>query len=217
MSIDSTAPLTSPPTDEPGAPLPELGLRVLLIDDGAHRVQLIREELVRRGCEVVGVIEQATLIHDCVLRLKPDVVIVDSESPTRDTLENLATLSAQLPHPVVMFSEDASSAPMHRALKAGVSAYVVAGLQPERLASVLQVAIARFEQDLALRQELSRAQAQLSARKGIERAKGILMSELGLDEDAAYKRLRRLAMDRGQALAEVAERIIDAQSLLRPG
>jgi len=193
------------------------GLRVLLIDDGANRVALIREELARMGCEVVGVIEQATLIHDCVQRLQPDVVIVDSESPTRDTLENLATLNERLPRPVVVFSEDASGDPMRRALKAGVSAYVVAGLHPERLAPVLQVAIARFEQDLALRQELDKAQAQLAARKSIERAKGILMSEMGLDEDAAFKRMRRLAMDRGVPLAEVAERIIDAQNLLRPG
>ena len=192
-------------------------LRVLLIDDGAHRVDLILQELARQGCHVVGVIEQATLIHDCVLRLKPDVVIVDSESPTRDTLENLAALNAQMPRPVVVFSEDAADDPMRAALKAGVSAYVVAGLQAERLAPVLQVAIARFEQDLALRQELTKAQAQLSARKNIERAKGILMTEMGLDEDAAYKRLRKLAMDRGVRLAEVAERIIDAQSLLRPG
>lgn len=191
-------------------------LRVLLIDDGAHRVELLRDELVRQGCEVVGLIEQAALIHDCVLRLQPDVVIVDSESPTRDTMENLATLSATLPRPVVVFAEDPADDPMRRALRAGVSAYVVAGLQPERLAPVLQVAIARFEQDLALRQQLGRAQAQLSARKSIERAKGILMSELGLDEDAAYKRMRRVAMDRGQPLAAVAERIIEAAELLRP-
>ncbi|MCX2862945.1 ANTAR domain-containing protein [Paucibacter sp. PLA-PC-4] len=201
----------SPPPDTPTP-----GLRVLLIDDGAHRVDLIQQELARQGCDVVGVIDSATLIHDCVLRLKPDVVIVDSESPTRDTMENLATLNAQMPRPVVVFSEDGSDDPMRRALKAGVSAYVVAGLRPDRLAPVLQVAIARFEQDLALRQELDKAHAQLSARKLIERAKGILMSEAGLDEDAAYKRLRRLAMDRGVPLAEVAERVIDAQNLLRP-
>ena len=200
----------------PDTPLYAPGLRVLLIDDGAHRVDLIQQELARQGCDVVGVIDSATLIHDCVLRLKPDVVIVDSESPTRDTMENLATLNAQMPRPVVMFSEDAGDDPMRRALKAGVSAYVVAGLRPERLAPVLQVAIARFEQDLALRRQLDKAQAQLSARKLIERAKGILMSEQGLDEDAAYKRLRRLAMDRGVPLAEVAERVIDAQNLLRP-
>lgn len=201
----------------PGLPPGAAGLRVLLIDDGAHRVQLIREELTLQGCEVVGVIEQATLIHDCVAQLKPDVVIVDSESPTRDTLENLAALNETLPRPVVVFSEDASDDPMRRALKAGVSAYVVAGLRAERLAPVLQVAIARFEQDHALRGELQRAQAQLGERKLIDRAKRILMQGAALDEDAAYKRLRRLAMDRSETLATVARRVVDAHALLHPG
>lgn len=190
------------------------GLRVLLIDDGAHRVDLLRDELARQGCEVVGVIEQATLIHDCVVRLRPDVVIVDADSPTRDTLENLATLSERMPRPVVVFAEDEDQGPMRRAIQAGVSAYVVADLQTQRLAPVLQVAIARFEQDLAMREELSKAQQQLAARKDVDRAKGILMREMGLDEDQAYQRLRKLAMDRGEPLALVARRVIEAQSLL---
>lgn len=192
------------------------GIRVLLIEDGVASPQLLRQELQQLGCEVLGTVDSAALIHDCVQRLQPDVVIVNAESPTRDTLENLAALNDALPRPVVVFAEDPADAPMRRALQAGVSAYVVAGLQPQRLAPVLQVAIARFEQDLALRQELDRAQARLAARKTIERAKGILMQEAGLDEDAAYQRLRKLAMDRKLPMAELAARIIEAQSLLRP-
>jgi len=161
------------------------------------------------------VIASATLIHDVVQQLQPDVVIVDSESPTRDTLENLATLSAHNPRPVVVFTDDDSRAPMQRALRAGVSAYVIAGLQTERLEPVLQVAIARFEQEAALRAQLNKAEQQLAGRKLIERAKGVLMAEAGLDEDAAYKRLRKLAMDRGKRLADVAQSVIDAQELLR--
>jgi two-component system, response regulator / RNA-binding antiterminator len=189
-------------------------LRVLLIDDGAHRTGLIRDELARQGCEVVGVIEQATLIHDCVLRLQPDVVIVDSESPTRDTLEHLALLGSRNPRPVVVFSEDDAEDPMRLALKAGVSAYVVAGLQPERLQPVLKVAIARYEQEAELRAQLVDANAQLSHRKTIERAKGLLMKSAGLDEDAAFTRLRKLAMDKGLKLHEVAAKVIEAHELL---
>ena len=190
-------------------------LRVLLIDDGARHIQPIRDELVRQGHEVVGVIASATLIHDVVQQLQPDVVIVDTESPTRDTLENLATLSAHNPRPVVVFTDDDSRGPMQRALRAGVSAYVIAGLQTERLEPVLQVAIARFEQEAALRAQLDKAEQQLAGRKVIERAKGVLMAEAGLDEDAAYKRLRKLAMDRGKRLSDVAQSVIDAQELLR--
>ncbi|MEO7335339.1 MAG: ANTAR domain-containing protein [Caldimonas sp.] len=191
-------------------------LRVLLIDDGAQHIQPIRAELTRQGHEVVGVIDSAVLVHDCVQRLQPDVVIVDTDSPTRDTLENLATLSARNPRPVVVFTQDGSHDPMQRALRAGVSAYVIAGLQPERLEPVLQVAIFRFEQEAALRAQLGKAQQQLAGRKVIERAKGVLMAEGGLDEDEAYKRLRRLAMDRGKRLADVAQDVLDAQELLHP-
>jgi response regulator NasT len=201
-------PAASPATGPP--------LRVLLIDDGARHIPLIRDELVRLGYVVVGVIDSATLIHDCVLQLSPDVVIVDSESPTRDTLEHLAALSATNPRPVVVFAADDSHDPLQQALRAGVSAYVVDGLQAHRLAPVLQVALARFEQDKALRQQLDDAQTQLAERKRIERAKGILMARSGCDENQAYSQLRKLAMDRGQRVAQMAERIIEASELLPP-
>jgi two-component system, response regulator / RNA-binding antiterminator len=197
----------------PGGP----ALRILLVDDGAHRVHLIRDELTTAGHTVVGVVDAAMAIHDCVQRLQPDVVIVDAESPSRDTLEGLATLSAQNPRPVVVFSEDHSDGPMQQALRAGVSAYVIAGLQPQRLAPVLKVAIARFEQDRALRAQLQDAELKLSERKLIERAKGLLMDEIGLSEEQAYAHLRKLAMDRGQRLGEVAQWVVAAHGLLRPG
>ncbi len=191
-------------------------LRVLLIDDGALRIGLIRDELTQQGHLVVGVVDSALLIHDCVVRLLPDVVIVDSQSPSRDTLEHLATVSASHPRPVVVFSEDASQAPMQQALKAGVSAYVIAGLQPQRVMPVLQVAIARFAQDRALREQLGAAQTELSDRKVIERAKGVLMNELGLSEEQAFTHLRKLAMDRGERLVQVAQRVVAMRELLKP-
>ncbi|HMO49228.1 MAG TPA: ANTAR domain-containing protein [Rubrivivax sp.] len=203
---------TAPPADTGG----EAPLRVLLIDDGARRSDLIRDELSRQGHLVVGVLDSALLIHDCVLRLQPDVVIVDSESPSRDTLEHLAAMSASSPRPVVVFSEDAAPAPMQQALRSGVSAYVIAGLHPERLMPVLQVAMARFEQERELRSRLQTAQLQLSQRKLIERAKGVLMHEIGLSEEQAYAHLRKLAMDRGQRLVQVAERVVEARELLQP-
>ncbi|MFT3817759.1 MAG: ANTAR domain-containing protein [Rubrivivax sp.] len=203
-------------SDAPASHPEGRALRVLLVDDGAHRAELIRDELTRQGHLVVGVVDQALLIDDCVRRLQPDVVIVDADSPGRDTLEHLALISEHHPRPVVVFAEDPGHEPMRQALQAGVSAYVIAGLDPARLIPVLQVAIARFEQERSLRAQLGEAQMRLSERKQVERAKGILMADVGLSEEQAYQHLRKLAMDRGQRLGQVAERIVAARDLLKP-
>jgi response regulator NasT len=101
-------------------------------------------------------------------------------------------------------------------MAAGVSAYVVAGLQPRRIAPVLRVAIARFQQDAALRRQLSEAQDALSSRKLVERAKGILQRTRGIGEDDAHRLLRKLAMDRGLKLEQVAQQVLAAADLLAP-
>jgi response regulator NasT len=190
-------------------------LRVLLVDDGAHRVRHIAEALIQQGHVVVGVLAEATRIHDAVQTMRPDVVIVDAESPTRDTLENLALLNEKAPRPVVMFAEDEAGDAMRAALRAGVSAYVVAGLSPQRLLPVMQVAQMRFEQEQALKTELAEARSGVGQRKKVDEAKRILMAQLRLSEPEAHKRLQKLAMDRGVTAALVAQQVIDAHQLLQ--
>jgi response regulator NasT len=187
---------------------------VLLIDDGAHRVRHIAEALIQQGHTVVGVLAEATRIHEAVQSLHPDVVIVDAESPTRDTLEHLALLNEKAPRPVVMFAEDEAGDAMRAALRAGVSAYVVAGLSPQRLLPVMQVAQARFEQEQQLRQELQAARSSAGQRQQIDKAKQILMKQLSLSEPEAHRRLQKLAMDRGVTAFAVALQVIDAHQLL---
>jgi two-component system, response regulator / RNA-binding antiterminator len=190
-------------------------LRVLLVDDGAHRVRGIAEALIQQGHTVVGVLAEATRLHDAVAEMRPDVVIVDAESPTRDTLEHLALLHEKAPRPVVMFAEDEAGQTLRAALRAGVSAYVVAGLAPERLVPVMAVARARFEHEQSLREELAAARQGQPARKLIDEAKAVLMQQLHLKEPDAHRRLQKLAMDRGNSMAAVARQVVDAHRLLR--
>jgi len=195
------------------------GLRVLLVDDGRRRSPVIRAELMRLRCRLVEVLDRVEQPHQLLALLDrhaPQLVLIDSEAPTVELLAQIATAQAAVPRPVLLFAEDAAPELMRGALQAGVSVVSVAGLQPQRLGAVLQLTLTRFEQDQALRGELARTQAQLAERKRIERAKGILMREQGLDEDMAYQKLRRLAMDRGQTLGVVADRLIEADNLLRP-
>jgi two-component system, response regulator / RNA-binding antiterminator len=194
---------------DPGAPL-----RVLLVDDGSPHLPLLREELTRLGCHVLAVLDAAVELTRCVETLDPDLVIIGADSPSRDTLENIAVMSQSAPRPIVLFTDDPDRERMQRAIRAGVSSYVVAGLARERLQPILDVALARFEADAALRAELDAARGELHARKRIEKAKGFLMQARGLSEEDAYREMRKMAMDRGVKLAEIAERIIEARQLL---
>jgi response regulator NasT len=189
-------------------------LRVMLVDDSPADISPLRDGLIQAGYDVIEVASSATVLLDRVAAMQPDVIIIDTESPTRDTLEQLSFVSARQPRPIVLFTEDRANATIQAAIKAGVSAYVVAGMQPERLRPILDVAVARFEQDQTLRGELKTAQGRLVERKVVERAKGILMQQKGVSEDEAFRLMRKLAMDRNRKLLEVAQQIIDVSDLL---
>jgi response regulator NasT len=189
-------------------------LRVLLVDEDPERAATLRAALQAAGYEVVSEARSAVELIGRVRAVKPDVIIIDRDSPDRDTLEHVCMVTRDDPRPIVMFTQDKDQARMREALKAGVSAYVVDGLSAERVRPIVDVALARFEQWQALRQELDQAQASLAERKVIERAKGILMKQRKCSEDEAYRLLRKTAMDRNQRLAEVAENVIAMASLL---
>jgi two-component system, response regulator / RNA-binding antiterminator len=146
--------------------------------------------------------------------LQPDMIIVDAESEARDALEHVVLATRDARRPIVMFTNDSDTAHVKDAVAAGVSAYIVAGLAPERIRPILDVAMARFQHEQALRQELAEARSELQERKVIERAKGLLMQRQSLSEAQAYDKLRKAAMDKGLRLADVAQRTLDVADLL---
>ena len=189
-------------------------LKVMLVDDTLERVQTLRLALAQAGYEVIEHAGSTVDLHRRVAAIKPDVIIIDTDSPDRDTLENLCVISRDEPRPVVMFTHDDDSTKIREAVRAGVSAYVVDGLSLERVKPIIDVAIARFEQFQALRQELAQNEEKLAERKVVERAKGILMKGRNLSEDEAYRALRQQAMDNNTRLGDVARQVIALAGLL---
>jgi len=189
-------------------------MRVLLVDDDRERAATLNKTLREAGHQVVGHFSEALDLLARVREVKPDVIIIDHDALDGDTLEQVSIVTRDEPRPIVMFTQDCEGAMIHEALKAGVSAYVVDGLAPERLRPILNVAVARFEQSLALRQELDEARSNLAARKVIERAKGFVMKQRACSEDEAYRLLRKAAMDGNKRLAEVAEQLVAMSKLL---
>jgi response regulator NasT len=189
-------------------------MRVLVVDESPERAELLRDGLLDAGHEVTATLSSPLALLKTIEQLKPDVIVIDMESPSRDVLEHLVFVSQHTPRPVVMFAQDDAPETIRAATRAGVSAYVVDGLDRNRIKSIVEAAVARFDDYQSLRTQLAEANLKLSERKLVERAKGLLMKSRGLDEAAAYSALRKMAMDRKLKLAEVAQRVVDAVDLL---
>lgn len=190
-------------------------MRVLIIDPDPARAALVAEGLA--GIDPLQV-QVAAVYHEAeTAAFQPDVVVVASESPDRDTLESLREASAVNPRPVVMFVDRSEPGLAEEAVRAGVAAYVVDGLSAARVRPVLEVAMSRFHLMHQLRADLAKAKADLASRKTVERAKALLMKERSLDEEAAYRLLRKLSMDTGRPLGAVAADLLAFAGVLKGG
>jgi response regulator NasT len=189
--------------------------------DQADRSRSLRIGLLENGFNLIASLPADTFLTERLAQLQPDMIIVDAESDARDALEHVVMATRDERRPIVMFTNDHDSRTAREAVAAGVSAYIVAGLQTERIRPILDVAMARFEQEQALRRELADTRHELHElstalqdRKVIDRAKALLMQRQSLSEDAAYAKLRKTAMDKNLKIVEVAQRMLDVADLL---
>lgn len=192
----------------------------LLDEQEEHvRLQLERSRSLRVGLleaqyDIVATLPADVFLSERIAQLRPDLIIVDAESEARDALEHVVMATRDARRPIVLFTNDPDTSHVSDAVAAGVCAYIVEGLAPQRIHPILQVAMARFKHEESLRAELQDARDELKDRKTIDRAKGILMQRQSLTEKEAYDRLRKLAMDKGIKMVQIAQRMIDAAELL---
>jgi len=180
----------------------------------AERSRSLRIGLLESGFNLVASLPADTFLTERLAKLQPDMIIVDAESDARDCLEHVVMATRNERRPIVMFTNDDDTSQVKDAVAAGVSAYIVAGLESARIRPILDVAMARFEHEQGLRAELDNAKGKLRDRKTIDRAKAMLMQRQGLSEAMAYDKLRKAAMDKGLRMGEVAQRLLDAAELL---
>ncbi|ABM58334.1 ANTAR domain-containing response regulator [Verminephrobacter eiseniae] len=180
----------------------------------AERARALHIGLLENNFNLVATLPADVFLSERIAQLQPDLIIVDAESDARDALEHVVLATRDARRPIVLFTNDEDRALVKDAVAAGVSAYIVAGLSTQRIRPILDVALARFQHEQALRAELADARTALRERKTIDRAKGLLMQRQGLSEQAAYEKLRKSAMDKGLKLGDVAQRMLDAMELL---
>jgi len=196
--------------------MPASELSILIIDENRLRSSIIEAGLREAGHDRVTVLNSTQEVARRVVEIAPDVVVIDLENPDRDRLEHFFTLSKALQKPVAMFVDKSDAAAIGAAIEAGVSAYVVDGLRKDRIKSILDMAILRFNAYSRLQRELDEARTALEDRKLIDRAKAILWEQRGLSEPDAYNLLRKTAMNQNRRIVDIAQSLITAAGLLEP-
>ncbi|MEM9707227.1 MAG: ANTAR domain-containing protein [Pseudomonadota bacterium] len=189
-------------------------LSIIVVEADRDRAHQIVDSLKTAGYDRIQVISEASSLARQISAFQPDMVLIDMTHPSRDMLEEMALASGPLDRPVAMFVDQSDDALTGAAIEAGVSAYVVDGMRPDRVKPVLDAAIARFRMFERMRKELAETKRALEERKIIDRAKGLVMKARGVDEDEAYALLRKTAMDQGKRLADVAEALVSSAGLL---
>lgn len=189
-------------------------MRIVIVDDSGLRATVLEEGLREAGYDDIHVVPPQSGFVARIERMAPDVVLMDLGSPSRDTLEEMLTVSRALARPIAMFVDQSDEVMIGAAIDAGVSAYVVDGLRKERVKPVVELAIRRFNAFARMHTELQEARTALAERKTVDRAKAILMNTRNLSEADAYSLLRSTAMNQNRRIVEVAEALITASSLL---
>lgn len=196
-------------------PMVRPSVTILIIDESPERAALIELALQDAGHHSIQTISHMQGLARQIENLSPDVIIMDLGNPNRDFLEHMFRLSKAIQKPVAMFVDQSSEQAMLDAIEAGVSAYVVDGLKPERIKSILDLAIMRFRAFDKLRRERDDAVLALDERKLVDRAKGIVMRQNGLDEAEAFTVLRNAAMAQGRRIGQVADAIVQSEAILQ--
>jgi response regulator NasT len=180
----------------------------------AERSRALRIGLLESGFNLIATLPADVFLADRIHQLQPDLIIVDAESEARDALEHVVFATQDARRPIVLFTDDSDTTHVRDAVAVGVSAYIVDGLSSSRIRPILDVAMARFDYEERLRLERDNARSALQERTLVDRAKALLMERQGLSEKEAFIKLRKVAMDKGLKLAEVAQRMLDMADLL---
>jgi two-component system, response regulator / RNA-binding antiterminator len=193
----------------------DASLNIVIVDDSPVRAAILEEGLRDAGYVNVVRIEGTAKLLARIYAIDPDVILIDLENPSRDVLEQMFQVSRIVKRPVAMFVDQADSASIQASVDAGVSAYIVDGLKKERIKSILDLCISRFNAFSRLQTELEQTKSALEERKVIDRAKGILMKAKSLSEEQAYALLRKTAMNENRKIAEVAQSVVTAAELFK--
>ncbi len=181
---------------------------IAIVDDNDSERTIIKGLVEECGFNVIATAVNGVEAVEMCKTKAPELIIMDVKMPLMDGIEAAGEINSSNPTPIVLLTADNDEDTLKRAIAAGVMAYLVKPVRLEELAPAVELAISRFSEFKELRTEVDGLKGALESRKVIEKAKGLLMAREGLVEADAFKRIRKISMDKRKTMKEIAEALI---------
>jgi response regulator NasT len=191
-------------------------LRIAVAEDEPLTQKYLQETLTLLGHQVLCLVGTGRELVDQCKALRPDLVITDIRLPGMDGLDAAQEIYTDEPLPIIVISAFHDPELIARAERNHVIAYLVKPIKQQDLEPAIAIAMTRFGEFKAMRQEADNLRQTLEDRKIIERAKGLLMKRSGLNEPDAFRRLQKLARDKNRKLVEIAQMILAVEEVYQP-
>ena len=187
-------------------------MRIAVADDDAEARAYFVKLLARLGHEALAASTGRQLVELCHAR-RPDLVIADVYMPDMTGVEAAVELSKFLEVPVILVTGRGPAELLGQEVVDHVMAFLLKPVGEEQLRAAIPLALRRFAQYLAVRDEAASPRQALEGRRLVERAKGALVRRLRVGEEEAYWRLHGRASATNRKVAEVAREVLAAEGV----
>lgn len=178
--------------------------KILVADDDRVVLFTLAEGLREAGFEIVEARDGLQALALCHSEM-PALALLDIRMPGLNGLQLARRLRDETTVPVVFFSAHGDEEFVRHAVEVGALGYLIKPLQVAAIVPMIRTALARAH-------DISGLQNAVASNRTIATAVGLLMRAEGIDQSAAFERLRRQARAERRKLEDLARTMVDAEN-----
>ncbi|TGA99871.1 response regulator [Sporolactobacillus shoreae] len=183
--------------------------RIVLAEDEPITRMDISEILTSSGYDVVGEASDGLEIVELCRIHRPDLVIMDIKMPKLDGIQAAQMiLKENLSESVVMLTAYSGKEFIDKVKEIGVIGYIVKPIDDRNLIPQIEIAISKGKEIKEMKKEIAESKKKIKDTKIIDQAKEVMMEKYSITENEAYRRIRKLSMDRQCSILETSVKLL---------